>query len=560
MTDLTKDDILAVGYARLSHIEKDFPKLDRANYASDAEYLQALQQQYLALRQQEYEYVCMSQAYDTYLASRCVDDKTCRSIMYSVEDGVVFNKMSELCVDEEEPNRLEDIEEKYRIYTHASDSVVFNNAAKNVHAVHHVYETPGNGKQKRKTSSASAHCAMTALCIITGISSQLGYENEASFTHGASNAANAALIHGWDSSISGKKTDRAICKGNYSVTPPADKRKSVRSLILSGELGPGDIISTGADQLGSAHGYHALTIASVNRNEQGEIVSYTVMDNNGGTSPKTRLLVHDINDTHDSLNYKKVIYTKTHEWANDNFNKEIAGKSAEELEAMIAGTKDRISNNVLIDLSRSECSLLMDESYIETCGKTLKGYDRAPGLKLQQDAFRTFYAGHNQTLMNEGLAIMNESKMFAEQNVVSEEIPHNIDANIPVGKDVVSEDVILNNNTNEQAEPSVALEDMPLNNNAKETAEQSADPFKKMKDIVMELAVIQVNAAQSFIREQMQQDSENAMSMLEYMTQQPLVSERTVETNTQQIAQQKAQEIARQFDPSVILQHYNNGR
>ena len=357
MTELTKDDILAVGYARLSHIEKDFPKLDRANYASDAEYLQALQQQYLALRQQEYEYICMHQTYETYLASRCVDDKTCRSIMYSAEDGVVFNKMSELCVDEEEPSRFEDIDAKYRVFTAQSDSTIVNAPGKNVYQFHQV-TTKGNKKE-----STSAHCAMTSLCNVGGISRQLGYTGEEDFTHGALNSANAALIHGWDSSKGIKSTGRAICKGKYSVTPPADKRKSVRSLILSGELGPGDIISTGADQLGSAHGYHALTIASVNRNEQGEIVSYTVMDNNGGTSPKTRLLVHDINDTHDSLNYKKVIYTKTHEWANDNFNKEIAGKSAEELEAMIAGTKDRISNNVLIDLSRSECSLLLDESY-----------------------------------------------------------------------------------------------------------------------------------------------------------------------------------------------------
>jgi hypothetical protein len=367
---------------------------------------------------------------------------------------------------------------------------------------------------------------MTSLCNVGGISRQLGYTGEEDFTHGALDSANAALIHGWDSSKGGKKTDFAICGGTYSVTPPADKRKSVKSLILSGELGPGDVISTGKDNPGSSHGYHALTIASVNRDEQGNVVSYTVMDNNGGTSPKTRLLVHDINDTHDSLNYTRVIYTKTHEWANDKFNNEIAGKSAEELEAMIAGTKDRISNNVLIDLSRSECSLLLDESYVETCGNTIirkvngkitGGLARAPGLKEQQKDFRTFYAEHNQTLMNEGLAIMNESKMFAEQNVVSE--------------------------------------DMPLNNNAKETAEQSADPFKKMKDIVMELSVIKVNAAQSSIREQMQQDSKNAMHMLEYMTQQFLVIERTVETNTQQ----KAQE-AQQFDPSVTLQHYNNGR
>ena len=147
------------------------------------------------------------------------------------------------------------------------------------------------------------------------------------------------------------------------------------------------------------------------------------MDNNGGTAPKTSLVVHDINNPKDDLNQKRVLYTKTHQWANDKFNNEIAGKSAEELEAMIAGTKDRICKDVIVDLSRSECALLLDESYIKSCGTTIirkvngkiiGGLSRAPGLKSQQDAFCTFYAEHNKALINEGTIIVNEEKADIE--------------------------------------------------------------------------------------------------------------------------------------------------
>ena len=405
MTELTKDDVLAVAYARAARVyNQEVPA------ASDSdEYLKQLQKQYLELRKQEYEYICMQQAYDTYLASRCVNDQTCRTIMFASNEYVPLQKLKFACIDEEEPNNIDDLKNsdtRYQLYTRKDNegkiegdsTTVFNAASRQVYKGHRV-----DGKNVK--SSVSHHCAMTGLRIVTGISNRLGYSGCNNIGYQAWDSANAAGIHG-------KNYPNGICKGKYSNITQA---KTLNGLIKSGEIGPGDLISIPSGGNNSGSGYHTLTVASINKNEKGEIIGYTLMDNNGGAE-RTRLKSYSINDPFGG-DKNKPLYTKTHSWAYKKFESEIAGKSAEELEKMIAETKDRMCNNVIVDLARSELTLLFDKEYLKTCGYTLKyGIDRAPGLKNQQNEFVAFYSQHNAALIEEGKNIQNMSATLSENN------------------------------------------------------------------------------------------------------------------------------------------------
>lgn len=396
-----KNDVLAVNYGRQAHVLNDFPELKREDFSTEAKYIEALQKQYKALRQQEYEYICLQQSYDTYLASRCVNDLKCRSVMFSSVTGIaegIYN-----FVDEEEPTSVEvinqDIEDNpdfsYSLYWEGDSAVSVNNAAIEVSDCHQT--------NAARPVSKSHHCAMTGLRIVTGISNRLGYSGDNNFADGAWAGANAGLIHGRNAGTGVTGCKGAICNGKYSVPR---KGKTLKQLILSGEIGPGDIISTGKDN-GSGNsnkvsGYHVLTVASINKDANGNIIGYTLMDNNGGPT-KTRLEAHSINDKFSS---NQVLYTKTHQWANDMFSKEMKGKSAEELQQMIAQSKERMCSNIIPDLTRNELTLMCDETYLETCGITLKNVNRAPGLKDQQVAFRQFYSKQNASLMEVGRGVI----------------------------------------------------------------------------------------------------------------------------------------------------------
>jgi hypothetical protein len=436
MTEITKDDVLAVGYGRVAQIYNNFPELKREDFNTDDEYLKALQQQYIDIRKQEYEYVCMQQSYETYLASRCVNDQDCRAVMFSSVSSVAGSYYN--FVDEEEPSSFDDLEDledsRYTISKVQSDSTAVNNAARYVYACHKV-DSP------QKTTK-TAHCAMTALRILTGVSNRLGYVDADNFAYGAMDGANAGLIHGRNAGTGKIVKNFAIKKGKYSVQ---QKGKRLKDLILSGQIGPGDVISIGADNGSNdpekVSGYHALTVASVNRDENGEIVSYTLMDNNGG-DVRTRLQVHDING---DFGRKTVLYTKTHQWANDMFEQEIQGKTSEDLQQMIAQTRNYMCEDLLIDLARNECTLLCDETYLTTCGKTLKGVDRKSELQTQQIEFRTFYSKQYADLMEMGLAEIE--KMKEAEIAAGLEIPSEVGPEVPgetasvAGTDATSEAV-----------------------------------------------------------------------------------------------------------------------
>ena len=131
MTEVTKEDVLAVGYGRVAQVYNNFPELKREDFGTDDEYLKALQQQYIDLKKQEYEYICMQQAYDTYLVSRSVSDIQCRTIMFSSNASIAGRYFN--FVEGEEASSFADLEDmedtRYTISRVQSDSTAVNNAA-----------------------------------------------------------------------------------------------------------------------------------------------------------------------------------------------------------------------------------------------------------------------------------------------------------------------------------------------------------------------------------------------------------------------------------------------
>ena len=371
MTENNYEDIRAVAEYRRRKLHENDSAL-----GEDAS-LEELQEEYMRISQQRWEYACQYHGYETYCFSRSVTVDQAKAVFFSIGENSEGENVAAAAIMVGRPDdRAGRTEEEAVIRPDSVTTVTRETSEKSGRQVYHY-----NGLNK----ILYAHCARTAACNLYATAQTAGLGDPIA----GGETACAKTIHG-----GGNR--KAICDGRYSNT---SEKKTLQELVLSGEVTAGSIISEYTGNDGS--GYHALTVVDVNRDEQGNIISYTVMDNNGGPTRegKSRLRVIDINDT-SGIGGICVRYTNTEKWAMDQYRAQMDGKSEEELRAMIEEAK-RDTDTLIDSLAVQENILLNNRTYTTTCGG---GDTRIDALEGQRQKLNTFYNNQYVEVANEYLA------------------------------------------------------------------------------------------------------------------------------------------------------------
>ena len=378
------ESVQVVYFYRMRSLSDNFPLIKQGNM-SDEEYLGKLQEQYLALRTLNYEYAVKAQGYDMYNFSRNITVDKCKAYLFQKT-----NTRAEMLLEE---NSSLNESNKF-IHTNPNDSIWQANANSAIFSASKVVDGSKRGVHvgEQVTKSDLPHCAQTAACIITATCGMLGLKD---VTDG-SDVCNAAHIHGGVCVSKNRFVNnrRVVGFGGDKYSHAEDfnggNGKTLGQLIKSGKIKPGAIIS---EYVGGRTGskMHALTIIEIKKNENGDVVGYTVMDNNGG-KVKTRIRECKISLNGEGVdkvsfecNNKKVVYTNVANWAKDQFEAEMRGKSIEELQAMIGAEKDGIKETIK-SLGVAEKTLLCDATYKNKCGK-----NRRVSLEKQQASIISNY-------------------------------------------------------------------------------------------------------------------------------------------------------------------------
>ncbi len=372
MTENNYEDIRTVAEYRKRKLHENDSTL-----GEDAS-LEELQEEYMRISQQRWEYACQYHGYETYCFSRSVTVDDAKAVFFSIGENSEGENVAAAEIMVGRPDdRAGRTEEEAVIRPDSVTMVTRETAEKSGRQVYHY-----NGLNK----ILYAHCARTAACNLYATAQTAGLGDPIA----GGETACAKTIHG-----GGNR--KAICDGRYSNT---SETETLQELVLSGKVTAGSIISEYTGNSGS--GYHALTVVDVNRDEQGNIISYTVMDNNGGPlkEGKSRLRVIDINDT-SGIAGECVRYTNTENWAMDQYRAQMDGKSEEELRAMIEEAK-RDTDTLIDSLAVQENILLNDKSYVPYIQN--EESDRVSALERYRINYNTFYDKQYVQVANEYFA------------------------------------------------------------------------------------------------------------------------------------------------------------
>ncbi len=315
---------------RRKDVENNYPELKRADFDSDEAFAEALREQYRALRESEYEMEVSRQCLEMFNASSKIR-KINRDIWIKP---------------------LKDKEE---------------NVNKRDSAVYTACERPPMLDPRKPApyvkNGGIACCAKTAVSVVAQVSDNLGYtgtDNIMSQTDRLASMASASGVHDAVGNKQYKKTGK-LC-----------------DLVKSGEIGPGAVVSVPSPGNGGS-GYHAMVLAGVRRDKNGNVSGYYLQGNN-----KTSYTYYDINDK-SGRNTSQVICTATNQWMNERIDNELAGKTPEEMQAMINAAKGRMtcaggSIDRLQSAETEMMSMKCDYRYGSQVVKFTENYEEDMGL------------------------------------------------------------------------------------------------------------------------------------------------------------------------------------
>ena len=286
----------------------------REDYQSDEEYRNALIETYNTLRNTQYNYIVLDEATKVYNIAQVGKSHGQNENSLIWNDGYMKFNSDALPVDTFAVSRAPEIART-------------------------VYGT------KRNISGEYASCAITAVSLASQCSGEMGYDGNENIIQVSQRpadvnsirveVANGSLFCCPTNSVSAKDfcatqsiKDHCYKYGN-SVT--------LQELMSSGEIKVGDMVSikTKSDATNTTSGYHAITIADIAYDTNGNVTHYTVHENN----PRG-LKTYPINSQNGYANYKVNTVSHMNDIMNEKISEETNGKSIEELEQMISSTKE----------------------------------------------------------------------------------------------------------------------------------------------------------------------------------------------------------------------------
>ena len=304
-----------------TYIFDKYKTLSRENYESDEAYRAALIDQYKLIRNEEYQAVCYNAGIEMYHDSRCVNITTRNTDAMDIHIWNGCQNIGEHIIP--------------------GDSIA--------------RRTPEHVMYQYSKSDKNACCAITGSTVVQKICADMNCKG----------GANIVQFDG----VPGKIIDHKIFDywhtgaGNFTFDPNSrdytGKSKVIlKKAITEGQIGPGDRIAFPSSL--SRSGYHERTLISVNKNEKGEIIGYTIQANN-----LTEFSYHDINDPKDRYNNSSVLYASTNKWMNEQIAtecKDMENMSVEEIQSKIDQSKNNIMNKRTSSI-QMEHDLLFDSRY-----------------------------------------------------------------------------------------------------------------------------------------------------------------------------------------------------
>ncbi len=342
--------------ARLDEFRNEFTPISREGL-TDEEYRTALAGQYLACREQRYQYVVQNEAMKAYNVSYSANKDA---------NGKVQNNLTWW---------------GYPGNEFVADSCYMNST---------FIANKVNGADARGfgNGNGSHSCAISATSYTYQISEKMGYTGENNLIVPASrkinggvgrsnNAFSANWIHYMES------TPPEFTSASDGSVRPGGTRLADMSLneaIQSGNIGIGDEFSvrTGKESEDkSTSGCHAMYLVDVERDAEGNVISYTLGANN---PPTLEIVTADEFNSHYYGTKPLVSVVHTGNWVRHQDAQRVEGMSIEELETGLA--QERQGVEALIGEMRET-----EQNYI-----SIDGYDAAEDLG-RSGGYKTYYEG-----------------------------------------------------------------------------------------------------------------------------------------------------------------------
>ncbi len=286
---------------RRRELDDNFPQLNPNEFASEEAYRKALLEQYQAMRQQEYQYVCLNEGLKAYDVSVSICNRTgnSRAMNKATWDG------------------CKNIMKKYPDMKEAVADSCYARIPE------HVTNT---------LSGANANCcAVSSKALESKISAEMGFDGNDNFVQPYQQASNA----GHHRMANGFMKDPAL-KG---YTEHGD----LWTMVSEGKVGPGATIAIPSR---TASGYHAKTVIAVNYDENGNLKNYVLQANN-----RTSLEV-----VSSRVIYSNVYAGDMNRWMGGQLNREMEQNkelSTAELEQMVSQERSKLGERV-DDLEKTE--------------------------------------------------------------------------------------------------------------------------------------------------------------------------------------------------------------
>lgn len=327
---------------RMQELEQNIPVKTKSDFESDEAYKEYLLQTYENLRQAEYGYTVRNETMKVYNLACDGASATGKKDNELVWNGYK-SYIAAAKTPEEKERRIEQVQ----------------NSAMSRAAVMGGICMLGS-EEKTVMPSAGLHCcALTASAITAQISGKMGYdgadnlvvpEYRGEIPGARNNIVAAAYISKADSILLHQQRIPEM----IPEKPKTAKEKTLNERVRSGELGVGDsfAIKVGGVAGNTASGNHAMVIADVIKDEQGNVTSYVLQANNNRC-----LKSINVNDTYNYYGSKMVTdIVKTHEFVKGKVGQELEnlkGLSLEELEARVVEQRGK-TEQVIADLAVTE--------------------------------------------------------------------------------------------------------------------------------------------------------------------------------------------------------------
>ena len=313
-----------VAQKRKRQAADNFPRLERSQFPSEQAYREALLQQYHAMRQQEYQYVCLNEGIKAYDVSLTICNRTGNS---KAMNTAAWNGCQNIM------KTYPDMREEVSDSCYVRIPTVVTNSLNDGHSYN--------------------CCGVSSKALESKISAEMGFDGKNNFVQPYHQQPAAACHRAAD----GFKNDPNCAK--YYIP-----NGNLWKLISDGKVGPGATIAIPSGRTES--NYHAKTVVAVNYDENGKLKSYVLQGNN-----QTSFEV-----VSSSEKYKHVGVADMNRWMNDKLNNEMQQQrslSTDEMARMVERERQQL-NNRIDDLEQSENHLFQNQGRQRQVGKYAEHY------------------------------------------------------------------------------------------------------------------------------------------------------------------------------------------